>query len=272
MSSSSPASAATPALWASTFPRNEADAIVRFFTPAGTVSASAKGLLKPASKLAPMLKPGDELTLDLTQGRTPLPVLAGVSRTRAHPLWQQSLQHTALCWFITECACTSAGDSELNAALYQLAVNLLRSEPAPAALPSAAAVFCLRLLGLHGVLLNLGECALSGAPLQPDEPAHLLPSGEGLLGREAYNTHYARSGGGMPRLDPAQRTRWRTLVRLPLLEYAQVVATPADCALLVHVVEQQVAGPAGQALGSSAFLKQQWKLPGWTELCQGPAA
>jgi recombinational DNA repair protein (RecF pathway) len=268
MTLASPPVGPTPALWVSTRPRSEADAFVQFFTAEGALSASAKGLLKPASKLAPLLKPGDELTLELARSRGPLPVLTGVLRLRAHPAWQQSLNHTALCWFMTECAYISAGDPDLNAALYQLVVNLLRSEPQAVHLPSAAVVFCLRLLALHGVMLNLGQCALSGGALELTEPAHLLPNGEGLVGRAAFNEHYARTGGGMPRLDPSRRQRWRSLARLPLLDYPSADADATDCALLVHLVEQQVANPAAQTLGSAAFLKQQWRLPAWPELCQ----
>jgi DNA repair protein RecO len=255
-----------PALWVSTFPRNESDALVRFLGSDGAFTASAKGLLKPASKLAPRLKPGDELLLELVRGRTNLAVLAGVSRQRAHPVWQRGLDHTALCWYITECAYISGGDPELNAALYQLVVNIIRSEPAAEQLPSALGVFCLRLLSLHGVLLSLNHCSLTGEPLGQGEVAHLLPSGEGLVGRQAFNEHYARTGGGMPRLDAEQLRRWRTLARSPLLDYPAIVLEPVDCTLLLSIVERQIIQPAGQQVSSGGFLRQQWKLPAWPEV------
>ncbi len=259
-----------PALWASTTPRNETDALVRFYTADGAIMVTAKGLLKPASKLAPLLKPGDELSLELARGRGSPPVLVGVHRMRPHPTWQTSLHHTALCWFMTECAAVSSGDSEQNTAMFQLVVNLLRSEPAAQLLPSALAVFCLRLLSLHGLMLDLGRCAISGERLQATEPVHLLPTGDGLIGRQAYNEHYARTGGGMPRFDPERLQRWRALAKRPLLEYTDSAMDRTDCVLLLHLVEQQLARPAGEFLGSSSFLRKQWQLPDWASLCSTP--
>lgn len=255
-----------PALWVASLPRSEADALVRLLAlPGGAVTALARGLLKPRSKLASVLKPGDELRVRVNYGRGKLPVLAGATLHQAHPVWQHSLDHTALCWLLTEGAHISAGDEELNSALFQLVVNLLRSEPSGDDLPAACVVYCLRLLSLHGLLPDLRCCSIDGTQLAMDEPAHLLPSGEGLIGREAYNRHYARTGGGMPRLAAARRQRWLALLKSPLLDYAACAVDKQDCALLVHMLAEQVAGTAGAKLRSAQFLGRQWQLPQWRE-------
>ena len=266
----SPTSDQLHAVWVNTVPRNEADALVRFLTPEGALTTSARGMLKPSSKLAPLVKPGDELSLTLVHGRGSMPVLAGVVLARGHPAWQLNLDSTALCWTMTEYAALSTGDDELNQSLFQLVVNLLRSEPEPRQLPGAFAVYSLRLLSLHGVMLDLVHCAYTGAAFTPDEPVHLLPTGDGLIGREAYNANYARHGGGMPRISPQRLAGWQRLSRQPLLDYRTVPVDTTDCALLLHLLEQQIARPAGMRPGSGSFIRRQWALLDWKELCTRP--
>jgi recombinational DNA repair protein (RecF pathway) len=256
------------ALWAGASPLEETGALLRFFaTPQGELLVKARGLRKPASKLAPLLKPADELLLSLARGRTGVPVLRGASLHWAHPAWREDLRRLALYWLFLECACLGSAAPKLNEQVFQLVVNLLRSEPATEAQQHAAlAVFGLKLLRLHGQLPSLEHCCLDGHPLAPDEPAHLLPSGEGLAGVAAYNAHYARTASGLLRLDAPRLARWRALAAGPLLDYPRRGADRADAATVLHLLSLRLEELAGQPLKTPGFLRQQWRLPSWREL------
>ena len=250
-------------------PVGEADSHVSFFSAGdGAVTALARGLRKPASKLAASLLPADELNVRLAEGRGRRKILTGVTITRSHAEWRAELDLLALYWFMAECLYLSAGEPEINAAMYRLVVNMLRSTPAVAARYSAVAVYALKLQKLHGLLPDLAHCALDGHSLADDEPVHLLPSGEGIIGREAYNRHYARTGGGLIRLEAERLRRWRRLLSGALLDYPQVPADEIDVALLVYHLARAVGDIAGRSLNSAAYMRTQWKLPDISELLQ----
>lgn len=259
---------AHPALFASIAPLGEADALVRFFAcPDGELLLKARGLRRSASKLAHLLQPADELEVRRARGRTQTDVLTGVSVHRAHPGWRESLRRLALYWFLMECALTGSGAPGLNEQVFQLLVNLLRSAPeGEAAEYGSLCAFSLKLLSLHGLLPSLDRCALDGHLLAPDEPVHLLPNGEGLVGREAYNARYARSGGGLLRMEAERAARWRRLQHGALLEYATVGADAWDAAVLLHHTSQRLADLAAKPLPAAGFLRKSWKLQGVEQL------
>lgn len=260
-----------PALLASTSPLNESDALLRFFSPReGQFSLRARGLLKAASKLAPLLKPGDELLVRRAVSRARElqgsaagggGVLIGVSIQRAHDLWRADLDHSALLWWMLECCLTASGAPQQNAELYQLTVNLLRSAPSGRDdLYACASAFALKLLLVVGLAPDLAHCSLDGHPLENDEPAFLLPSGEGLVGRDEFNARYAKTGAVLPRLNPIRRRRWLHLLHGALLEYVHSGADAEDAGLLVQIATQQLADLAHRRLESADFLRAQWKL------------
>ena len=256
-----------PAVLVSIYPAGEADSIVRLFGPGtGGFTARARGLSKPASKLAPGLKPAAELGIGTVSGRGGYPLLTGVSVKRDHPVWRAGMALLALYWFFAECAAVGSGESEANASVYRLLVNLLRTTPSGGERYGAAAVFCLKLLGLHGLLPDLAQCNLDGHRLAADEPAFLLPGGEGLVGRDEYNRLYARTGGGLLRLSPARRNRWLNLLTQPLLEYAAAGSDRNDAAVLISFTARTIADMTAAPVHSADFLAGQWKLPSWTEL------
>ncbi|GEM_PF-2260210 len=248
-------------------PHAESDAVVRLFADGrGALVARARGLRKAQSKLAPRLQPADELEVRTAAGRGGVGLLIGVEPVRSHPHWRADLGLLALYWFMAECLYVGAGEEQVNADMYRLLANLLRSEPDGELRYGAAAVFSLKLLGLHGLLADLSCCALDGHALAPDEPAHLLPRGDGLVGRAAYNEHYARSGGGMLRLDAERRRRWLTLLTGALLDYPAVGADQLDAALLIQHAARLLSGTAAAPIRSVQFLVQQWRLPTLEEL------
>jgi recombinational DNA repair protein (RecF pathway) len=251
------------ALYASLSPIGEADALVRFFTAqTGALTVKARGLRRSGSKLQHLLQPCDELTLSFAPARTRTPVLTGVSVHKSHLFWRSELKLLALYWFFIECAITGSGTPSQNEQIFQLIVNLLRSAPADAAARQGAlAVFGIKLLALHGLLPSFETCALDGHAFMPGEVAHLLPNGEGLVGREAFNSRYARSGGALLRLDPGRLMRWRALLHGPLLDYPQLGADEWDAAVLLYHTHRQLADLAAHALPAAAFLSQSWKLP-----------
>lgn len=257
------------ALLVNTVAAGEADSLVSFFSAEdGALTALARGLRKSTSKLAASLLPADELDIRLASGRGRRNILIGAATARGHPEWRAGLDLLSLYWFMAECLYLSAGEPEINAAMYRLAVNILRHPPTPEVRCSAAAVFALKLQMLHGLLPDLAHCALDGHLLADNEPVHLLPSGEGVIGREAYNRHYARTGGGLVRLEAQRLYRWRRLLGGALLDYREVPADAVDVALLVHHLARAVGDVAGRALHSAAYMRAQWKLPDLSELLQ----
>jgi recombinational DNA repair protein (RecF pathway) len=255
--------APTPALWVSTAPSGEADALLRVFAcPQGELSVMARGLRRSTSKLAHLFLPADELRLSLARGRGRLSVLTGASLHQSHAPWRADLYLLALYWFFVECACLGTAGPGQNEQVYTLVANLLRTTPQDdGARYGALCAFCLKLLAVHGVLLGLGHCCIDGHAFEPGEPVHLLPSGEGLIGREAYNAHYARSAGGLLRLDAVRLARWRRLHGGPLLDYAACQADSVDAAVLLHLCSRSIADVAARPVHSAGFLARQWKLP-----------
>jgi recombinational DNA repair protein (RecF pathway) len=169
---------------------------------------------------------------------------------------------------MVECCCTASGAPSQNSELFQLTVNLLRSEPREDELFSCCAVFALKLLALLGLRPDLTHCAIDGHELRADEPSFLLPSGEGLIGRDAFNENYARSGAALLRVDSARRLRWLSLLHGPLLDYVRAQADESDAALLLDLATRHLADLSQRPLDSAAFLRKQWKLPSERDMLQ----
>jgi len=244
--------------------------LVRLFNPdQGSVLIKARGLRKASSKLAPQLQPAAELLLTFARGRGTSRTLTGVGIHRDHPAWRKDLNLIALYWYFAECAALSSSDPEMNAGIYQMLVNLLRSPPGDDDRQGCATVFCLKLAALNGLLPELNCCAVDGTPLSEDEPVFIMPGLEGLIGRNAYNRLYARTGGGIVRLEAKRRRRWIKLLGGALLDYPKAAADELDTAMAVHFTTRGIVDLAGRAVRSADFLKRQWKLPDYTELLHG---
>jgi len=255
-----------PALWVSSQQVGECDALVRFFTPnLGAVTAKARGLLKPASKLAAALKPADELSISLA-GKQTTKTLTGTSTVQEHSSWRTDLHYLALVWFMCEADYVGSGPPQLNEQIFQLTVNLLRSRPQPEALAGGASVFAIRLLTLHGLMPDLDHCVVDHCALNPGEPAFFLPNGEGFVSLGAYNRQFARSRAALLQLSAGRLARWRQLQRAPLLSYHSVQADIEDAAILCALLTRQLSNLANQPLESMKFLRRQWKLPRLSEL------
>jgi recombinational DNA repair protein (RecF pathway) len=262
----SPEPTSTPALWVSTQQVGESDALVRFFTPGhGALLAKARGLFKPGSKMAPNLKAADELSIALAGSRGTR-TLAGILATQGHAFWRDDLSRLALVWFMTECAYIGSGPQQLNEQVYQLTANLLRTRPEAADLHSAASVFAIRLLTLHGLMADLDHSIVTHAPLSTNEPVFLLPSGEGLIDLASYNQQYARGRAGLLQLSAERHARWRSLQRQPLLDYPQSNADSSDTAILCSLLARHLSNLGNQPLETMKFLKKQWRLPSLGEL------
>jgi DNA repair protein RecO len=237
----------------------EGAGLLRFFAlPEGALTLRAPGIAKQQSKLAPLIKPADELLLQTTRGRG-APLLTGVEVEREHPRWRSELDLLALYWFMAECAYIGAADEADNELSYRLIVNLLRSDPQPAEYPATLAVFCLKLLAIHGILPDLRHCALSGERLGELETAHVMPGGQGLVGLAEYNRRYARSE-GLLRLDPERRSRWLRLIAAPLLDYAAQGVDKTDAAMLLQMTVLAFSDIAAREIGAARFLRDQWRL------------
>jgi len=245
----------------------EGAGLVRFYAEGhGALAVRGRGLGKPASKLAPLLQPADELVIDLARGRGRTPVLTGVRLARSHAAWRAGLPHQALQWFLVECAYTASGEQAENERVFQLIVNLLRREPPAGELAGSACAFCLKFLAVHGLLPDLRNCAVSEDPLPPGEPAFLLPTGEGFVSLKTYNDSYARSGRGLVRLEPPRLPRWRRQLTGALLDYPGQGFDEADAALLIGLTQLVLGDVAARPLASATFLARQWGLSTLAEL------
>jgi DNA repair protein RecO len=247
-------------------PTGEQDALVNFFSPDGALGLRARGLRKAQSKLAPRLQPADELRVQTARGRGAYDVLTGVDVLRPHWLWREELDLLALYWFFAECAFAGSGEERLNRNVFQLLVNLLRNVSGTAGRFGAAAVFCLKLLMLHGLMPDIQHCMVDGHVLAKDEPAFFPLSGEGVIGRDAYNRHYARTGGGLLRLAAERLAGWRALATGQLLEYTNVLIDATDAAILVQLTERMLGDATTKPVRSAEFLLSQWRLPDMGEL------
>ncbi len=255
------------AFWTSTTFVGENDALVNFFAQeTGAACAKARGLKKATSKLAPHLQIADELLVSFTWGRSAHPILTGIKLQKGHPHWRGSLDCSALAWFMGECATLVSAEAEDNSKVYQLVVNLFRSNPAPMQLAGCASVFCLKFLALQGLLASLGHCAVSGEPLEASEPVHFLLGGEGIIGRDGYNKRYSGKSGSVVRISPVRLARWRTLLNGKLLEFGQSSADKNDVALLIHLASSVLEDATGRQVGSAKFLTTQWRLPDLRDL------
>ena len=247
-----------PALLVGTQPRAEADSLVRLYTPGfGALTLVARSLRKPGSKLAGQLKPADELLVSAAAGRAGGRILTSVSSQRDHRIWQQDLNLLALYWFMLECSWLASADDASNADGFRLLVNLLRSVDEPGQRNSLAAVFCIRVLALHGMLPDLHHDEDSDEPLAGD--ALCRASFNGLV-----DSARAASAGippyGLLRISQARLQRWRRWMSRPLLEYPGQEADIVDVSLLVGFTRNHVAESAGTAVRSAEFLQRQWKL------------
>lgn len=246
------------ALLVGSLPRGEADSLVRFLTPVhGSLTLLARGLRKPGSKLAGQLQPADELLLSAATGRGSLGILTAASCERAHPRWRNDLWLLSLYWFMLECSWLASSDETSNADGYRLLANLLRSDPDADSRAALAVVFCIRFLGLHGMLPDLLHDEETGERLAGDVMCR--PAFEGLLAAEG-------NAPGMVRIGRERLERWRRLHSRPLLEYPEVPCDPVDVSMLVAFVSNQVSSMAGFNVRSAEFLSRQWKLSRLSEL------
>lgn len=254
------------AIWVTTTSRGESDARVDLFSgQEGALSANARGLLKQTSKMAPVLKPGDELEVELARGRGALPVLAGATCHKSHPWWREELTRTAVAWLIAESSYLASSEPEANADAYRLAVNVLRHGQSDDLL-SPSCTYCIKYLKLHGLFPDLDACAVSGRQVQAGEVVHLLPTGEGVVGLEEYNNRYARSSAGLLRLSPESRQAMASARDLPLVEALGLEFSREIAAILLWLVASQIGGMVGRTVGSAEMLAQQLKLPTIREL------
>jgi recombinational DNA repair protein (RecF pathway) len=239
---------------------------VRLYSPEhGAVQLLARGLRKPGSKLAGQLKPGAELVFSSSPVRAGAPILTALSCRREHRRWQTELRLLALYWFMLECAWLASADDPGNADAYRLIVNLLRSEPQAEKFHSLASIFCLRFLGIHGLLPDLYHDEDSDEPLHGD--CYCRPSFEGLLDAQRIAS-LSQPLSGLLHISVERLDRWRRLQGRPLLEYPEANCDAQDAAMLVSFARSQLASVAGSALRSAEFLLQQWKLASLREIMQ----
>lgn len=153
--------------------------LLTLFTPEqGKVSAIAKGVHRPASRLAGHLEPLLHVRLLVAKGRN----LDIVTQAQVlHPFGnvRSDLPRTAAAWYAVELVDRTSETHQENGRLYDLLLALLHRLDGPDAPEPLLRFFEMRLLTHLGYQPALWQCAQCGAPASAGP--HLFSPGQGGL-------------------------------------------------------------------------------------------
>ena len=156
----------------------EADRIYTLLTREhGKVGAIAKGVRKPASRLASSLELYGRLDVQLAEGRN-LDVITQAVRIPG-PRLEANLERTAHAALIAEVADRVSEDRHPLEGLFELAVLALDELARESTPRRASAYFLAQALDMLGWAPNLGACVVCERPLA-DGGAHFSPAAEGF--------------------------------------------------------------------------------------------
>jgi DNA repair protein RecO (recombination protein O) len=149
----------------------EADAVLSLYTAErGRVSAIAKGLRKPTSRLAGRLQPGVWAHMTMQAGRRDMHTVRGASVVQAHAgLWVRG-ERLRAAGCVLEAAMRVLPEDEPDAEAFALLTRTLallaahEPPPVPPHLNPLVLGFGAKLLVVSGLLPRLGACASCGAP------------------------------------------------------------------------------------------------------------
>jgi DNA repair protein RecO (recombination protein O) len=138
--------------------------LLALFTPdQGKVRAIAKGVHRPASKLAGHLEPLLHVRLLLARGRN-LDVVTQAELLQPFATLRADLYRTAAAWYAVELVERLSEDRQENRSLYELLLALLRRLDGDASPDLLLRFFETRLLSYLGYQPALWRCAQCGAP------------------------------------------------------------------------------------------------------------
>jgi DNA repair protein RecO (recombination protein O) len=157
----------------------EADRIFTLLTREhGKVGAIAKGVRKPAARLASTLELYARIDVQLAEGRS-LDVITQAVRI-AGPRIEADLEHTSHAALIAEVADRVSEDRHVLEGMFELAVLALDDLARESEPRRASAYFVAQALEMLGWAPNLAECAVCERPLPPG-PAYFHPAASALV-------------------------------------------------------------------------------------------
>ncbi len=157
----------------------EADRILTILTPAGKVSALAKGVRRTTSHKAGHLGLFARVDLMLAQGRN-LEIVTQAECIEEFEGLRRDLTRFSYASYAGELADRVAAEDEDTSALYDLFVQVLRWFSVEGDLALGARLFELRLLEFAGYRAELFHCVNCGAPIA-EEANHFSAEQGGLL-------------------------------------------------------------------------------------------
>lgn len=160
-------------------PFGEHGVLLTLYTPdQGKVSAIAKGVHRPASKLAGHLEPLQHVRLFLARGRN-LDIVTQAQVLHPFGTLRDDVYRTATAWYAVELVDRLSEGQQENRALYDLLLGLLTRLDTDASPDVLLRFFEMRLLSYLGYRPALWRCAQCGAEAGPG-PALFSPGNGGL--------------------------------------------------------------------------------------------
>lgn len=246
-------------------PLGERDRLVTLFNvERGAISARATSALELRSRLAVRLMPIHLGTFSLVPTRRGLPIIAGAEIAQRFPRWRHTGRRMVLASLFLATLDELQAPPETNAQFWQLALNLLRTDPPERALPSLLALFlhrCLELLGLDGdARCSLCDRLLAPPQYSPRSRTFALASNDlcTFFCRRCFNRRYGGQQVEAVKVRVSDLALLRRLRRCPLLEHEALSLRPRDVAFVAEVFRQRAGdmlpGTVGALQGAMAQL------------------
>lgn len=249
-----------------TYSFGEADKILHLYSPQrGHISAIAKGVKKPTSKLAGACEILNHSQVQLSESKSlhslyqyqPVSVFADI-RADIHKLafgmlfadlvHHLSIEHDTDSLLIFD-------------ALRQALADLNATDPADA--PRIATRFQVELMNIAGYQPNLAECMFTGEAVRAEEPYYCFSAQLGGIVQKAFMSHYPAaswvpvSTSTLRTLDdPANETLWQAANPLKVQKflryyYTQVFERPAKAYEFLFSLFEEETEPASAASASA---------------------
>lgn len=158
----------TPAIIIRRARLKEADRIITFFTrELGRVSALARGVRKPSSRLAGHLEPLNHTDLTLAMGKA-LPTIIGSQTLNPHLCLRSSLERTSYALYFADLVTQFTPEEEPNKRVFDLLANSLDAACTADNLELLARYFEVNLLAALGYQPRLNACLDCGKALKAE--------------------------------------------------------------------------------------------------------
>lgn len=224
----------------------EIDRLITLYTrEKGLVRAVAKGVRKITSRKAGHLEPFGEVTLQMARGHD-LSLITQAETIHAFPELSSDLTKAAAAAYVAELTLRFFSEgSESEPQVFDLLVSTLAQIATGASGWMATRCYELALLEVSGFRPQLFDCAICGAPIQPEDQFFSFASGGAVCPRCAGSAPDRRpvSMTALKYLRHAQRTDFETAIhaRVPEAACAEIEGLMHD--FLAHLLERKLNTP-----------------------------